>query len=130
MTETPLKLVLFDVDGTLVDSQGRRLSAACRVPLIPLSTLYPLREEILSIVGLSLPVAMARLAPDLDMRSCRRGLSMAIRTAYSIDATCKGRRSFAALSWSTGQVLDALHDVPEYAAWGCNRASQSEGWMV
>lgn len=59
----PLRLVLFDVDGTLVDSQGAIVSAmtAC---FQALSLQVPDRTAILSIVGLSLPHAMARLAPD------------------------------------------------------------------
>ena len=59
-----LRLVVFDVDGTLVDSQAHILAAmarafesACLAP--------PDRAATLSIVGLSLPVAMARLAPDV-----------------------------------------------------------------
>ncbi|SNS17095.1 HAD-IA family hydrolase [Antarctobacter heliothermus] len=59
-----LRLVIFDVDGTLVDSQGDILGA--------MSAAYasegmerPSREAILSIVGLSLPQAFSVLAPDL-----------------------------------------------------------------
>lgn len=61
MTEP--RLVVFDVDGTLVDSQHLIVSAMNRafagIGLVP-----PPREEILGIVGLSLPAAMAALAPD------------------------------------------------------------------
>jgi phosphoglycolate phosphatase len=56
-----LRLVLFDCDGTLVDSQVMIVGAMQRAfgigGLAP-----PPREEILSIVGLSLPIAIARLA--------------------------------------------------------------------
>ena len=60
-----LKLVIFDVDGTLIDSQGAILAAMARTfeaaghPL-------PARETVLGVVGLSLPQAMARLAPGLE----------------------------------------------------------------
>lgn len=60
-----MKLVVFDVDGTLVDSQGMIVSAmhagleAAGLPLLS-------REKILSIVGLSLPVAVETLLPDVD----------------------------------------------------------------
>jgi phosphoglycolate phosphatase len=58
-----LRLVVFDVDGTLVDSQGHILAAmeaafaGCGRPMPP-------RDEALSVVGLSLPVALGRLFPD------------------------------------------------------------------
>lgn len=60
-----LKLVIFDVDGTLVDSQAHIIAAMASAfeaeGLTP-----PAREDTLAIVGLSLPVAMARLAADRD----------------------------------------------------------------
>ena len=57
-----MRLVVFDVDGTLVDSQGLILtamdSAFAGAGLAPLP-----REQVLSIVGLSLPVAVGYLLP-------------------------------------------------------------------
>ncbi|MBW4709882.1 HAD-IA family hydrolase [Roseobacter sp. YSTF-M11] len=59
------RLVIFDVDGTLVDSQGDILAAmTCAFEAVDLPA--PERGAILGIVGLSLDVAMARLAPDAD----------------------------------------------------------------
>lgn len=58
-----LKLVIFDVDGTLVDSQGHILASmngAFDAHDLP----SPGRDAILSIVGLSLPEAFVRLVPD------------------------------------------------------------------
>ncbi|MDO5613603.1 MAG: HAD-IA family hydrolase [Paracoccus sp. (in: a-proteobacteria)] len=58
-----MKLVVFDVDGTLVDSQALIVQAMnyafdlAGVPHLP-------RETVLSIVGLSLPQAVAALLPD------------------------------------------------------------------
>jgi phosphoglycolate phosphatase len=60
---TDLRLVIFDVDGTLIDSQAHILGAmqaAFDANGLP----APPRADTLAIVGLSLPVAMARLAPD------------------------------------------------------------------
>ena len=58
-----LKLVIFDVDGTLVDSQADILgSMTAAFEAVELAV--PTREAILSIVGLSLDVAMRRLVPD------------------------------------------------------------------
>lgn len=59
-----LKLVVFDVDGTLIDSQAHIVAA--------LSAMYdaggrtlPSRDRLLSIVGLSLIQAIRHLEPDL-----------------------------------------------------------------
>lgn len=59
-----LKLVVFDVDGTLCDSQ-HLIVGAMEHAFATEGLSSPSREAVLSIVGLSLPVAMARLVPDL-----------------------------------------------------------------
>jgi phosphoglycolate phosphatase len=56
-----LKLVIFDCDGTLVDSQDK-ICAAMRQAFETNGLSVPARERLLSVVGLSLPVAFARLA--------------------------------------------------------------------
>jgi len=58
-----LRLVIFDVDGTLIDSQAH-IMAAMQAAFDANDLPVPPREATLAIVGLSLPVAMARLAPD------------------------------------------------------------------
>lgn len=58
-----LRLVVFDVDGTLVDSQGHIKAAMARA-FAAVGLPDPGPEATLSIVGLSLPQAMARLAPE------------------------------------------------------------------
>src|SRR5690606_17940372 len=58
-----MKLVIFDIDGTLVDSQHEithAMNSAMAGAGLP--EMEPAR--ILSIVGLSLPVAVARLLPE------------------------------------------------------------------
>ncbi len=58
------RLVLFDMDGTLIDSQDQIVGSMCFAfdrEGLP----APSRAEILSIVGLSLPEAVARLAPGI-----------------------------------------------------------------
>jgi len=61
----PLRLVIFDCDGTLIDSQHMIVAAmnhafeAHGEPLLP-------REEVLSIVGLSLHEAIGALVPAAD----------------------------------------------------------------
>ncbi len=66
-----MRLVVFDVDGTLVDSQNHITHAMGfafdQVGLTPLP-----KSQVLSIVGLSLPVAVAQLAPDADAQTQAR----------------------------------------------------------
>lgn len=60
---TALRLVIFDVDGTLVDSQASILGAM-QAAFDEVGLMMPNRDTVLSIVGLSLDQAMAALAPD------------------------------------------------------------------
>ena len=60
-----LRLVIFDVDGTLVDSQAEILGAMTHA-FGAVGLVTPSRAEVLSIVGLSLPETFAVLCPDLD----------------------------------------------------------------
>jgi phosphoglycolate phosphatase len=62
---TAMKLILFDVDGTLIDSQ-RMICAAIRLAYEHHGLPCPPDPEVLSIVGLSLEHAFRRLAGDAD----------------------------------------------------------------
>ncbi|WP_233557517.1 HAD-IA family hydrolase [Rhodophyticola porphyridii] len=104
MTGAAPKLVIFDVDGTLVDSQAHIL-ASMTWAFEALEMAPPGREATLSIVGLSLPEAMARLVPDAP-----DGLNARLVEAY--------KDSFAALRRSGNQAaqsplfpgaMEALH---------------------
>lgn len=59
----PLRLVVFDVDGTLIDSQ-RHIHASMTRAYEAAGLPAPLLSDVLRIVGLSLPEALARLLPD------------------------------------------------------------------
>lgn len=59
------RLAVFDMDGTLVDSQTH-IAAAMTGAFAAIGAVAPSRAEILGIVGLSLPVAVATLAPGLS----------------------------------------------------------------
>ncbi|SCY83934.1 HAD-IA family hydrolase [Paracoccus tibetensis] len=61
-----MRLVVFDVDGTLVDSQHHIVSAMTE-GFAAAGLTAPPRAEVLGIVGLSLPVAVAQLAPLADL---------------------------------------------------------------
>lgn len=58
------RLVVFDVDGTLIDSQHVILGAMERA-FAAIGRISPPKATTLSIVGLSLPEAMRALAPEL-----------------------------------------------------------------
>ncbi|MCL1630035.1 MULTISPECIES: HAD-IA family hydrolase [Roseinatronobacter] len=60
-----MQLVVFDVDGTLVDSQAHIL-LAMEGAFSALAHPMPDRAACLAAVGLSLPEVMLRLAPDLS----------------------------------------------------------------
>ena len=62
---TELALVLFDCDGTLIDSQ-RMITSAMDLAFGSCHVAPPPAEKTLSIVGLSLPQAIAILAPDAE----------------------------------------------------------------
>ena len=59
-----MKLVIFDCDGTLVDSQNM-IAASMQWAFDQEGLEWPGRSATLSIVGLSIPQAMEVLAPDL-----------------------------------------------------------------
>lgn len=60
-----LRLAIFDCDGTLIDSQ-HSIVAAMDAAFAAMSLTCPSRADCLSVVGLSLPQAMARLLPDAE----------------------------------------------------------------
>ena len=57
-----MNLVIFDCDGTLIDSQ-HAIVAAIGDTFSELNFAVPSRSAIMSIIGLSLPEAFAKLAP-------------------------------------------------------------------
>ncbi|MEM6439582.1 MAG: HAD-IA family hydrolase, partial [Pseudomonadota bacterium] len=61
--DAPLRLVVFDVDGTLIDGQaqhGTAMAAAFSSVGLPV----PPRERSRALIGVSLPETMRRLAPE------------------------------------------------------------------
>jgi phosphoglycolate phosphatase len=63
MTQASPKLVIFDCDGTLVDSQ-HAIVAAMGDAFSSEGLVAPPREAVIGVVGLSLDIAVARLVPD------------------------------------------------------------------
>jgi phosphoglycolate phosphatase len=107
---TPLRLVLFDVDGTLVDSQGAIVGAmneAFRMVDLP----APDRPDVLSIVGLSLPKAMAVLAPQ-ESQGKQAELVEAYKEAYHAARLLAGA-GHSPLYPGAREMLEHLHAQPE-----------------
>lgn len=105
-----LRLILFDVDGTLVDSQAAivgSMTAAFGAIGLPV----PERQAILSIVGLSLPQAMARLAPDHD-EDIQAQLVQGYKDSYRDQRLAQGA-AHSPLYPGAMEMLKVLHAVPE-----------------
>ncbi|MBL4766956.1 MAG: HAD-IA family hydrolase [Rhodobacteraceae bacterium] len=108
----PLRLIIFDVDGTLVDSQTSILTAM-QGAFGQINLPAPSREEVLSIVGLSLDNAMARLAPDLS-EATRQTLVAAYKDTYHARSLQTGSAKLSPLYPGAREMLDKLAAIPEY----------------
>lgn len=75
-----MRLVVFDVDGTLIDSQ-HHIFRAMSLAFETAGLLPRPQPEVLGIVGLSLPVAVAQLAPEADPQT-RARIVTGYRAAY------------------------------------------------
>ncbi|WP_375699023.1 HAD-IA family hydrolase [Pseudophaeobacter sp. TrK17] len=106
-----LRLILFDVDGTLADSQDA-IAAAMRFAFEGQGLAVPARAEILSIVGLSLPLAMDQLAPS-HPSEVRARLVAGYKQAYMDKRLAQGA-GHSPLFPGAAEVLAQLHAVPEY----------------
>lgn len=101
-----LRLVVFDVDGTLIDSQNH-IVAAMEHAFGGTGHPLPPRDRVLSVVGLSLPVAVARLVPHLP-DDTRAGIVAAYKDSF-------GRlraESHSPLFPGAAAALDALRSRP------------------
>ena len=96
------RLVIFDVDGTLVDSQGH-IHAAMSAAFEAEGEAPPDRAAVRSVVGLSLPVAVERLAGRPAP-----GLVARYKEAYAALAPTAGSPDAAPLYPGARAALDAL----------------------
>ena len=128
-----LALILFDVDGTLVDSQSE-IMAAMQDAFAAIAQPVPNRDAILSTVGLSLEQAMIQLVPS----DCDAGIIPAAVNAYKhsyrksreagamsalypgiADLLCKCRaHENWLLGLATGKSRRGVNALVEYYNWG------------
>lgn len=125
-----LKLVIFDVDGTLVDSQHHIVEAQKRA-FSAFGLAVPTREESLSVVGLSLNEAFAVLVGD---DGPVEGLATAYKDAWT---ELRGEAGFTeALYPGAADVIDALRADPDVllgiatgkSRRGVDRMIETQGW--
>ena len=99
-----LRLALFDMDGTLVDSQGHivtSMDAAFAAAGRP----APDRDAVLACIGLSLPLVFERLAPGAD----HADMLAAYKTHYAAARAKVPAPTFPGIP----EALDALGAEPE-----------------
>lgn len=106
-----LRLVVFDVDGTLVDSQGQ-IAQAMTTAFAGLGLAPPLREAVRAIIGLSLPMAMARLMPDAGAEDIDR-LVEGYKRAYVAQRATGGAEAAAPLYPGAMAALSELAEQDE-----------------
>ena len=103
----PLRLVIFDVDGTLVDSQAD-IVAAMTIAFEAVGHPVPDRATILSIVGLSLDRAVLHLAPELPSESHAQMVE-GYKEAYISLRAKTGAADSSPLYPGAREALDQLH---------------------
>lgn len=106
-----LSLVIFDVDGTLVDSQDF-IVAAMSAAFDEIGRPPPPRAEVLAITGLSLPQALVRLAPDLDGPDLEATAAV-YRASFVRLRAAQGGEANAPLYPGARAAIEALHAEPE-----------------
>jgi phosphoglycolate phosphatase len=106
-----LRLIIFDVDGTLVDSQSDIVGAmnaaflACGLPI-------PARADVLGIVGLSLHEAVRKIVPEQPESVIDRAVQ-AYKDAYMDMRKQIGAAQSSPLYPHAREVLDVLSEIPE-----------------
>lgn len=105
-----LRLVIFDVDGTLIDSQAE-IMAAMTAAFAGEGLEAPPRAAVLGIVGLSLDRAMAVLVPDLP-ETRRAALVAGYKAAFNVARSVHGA-AVSPLYPGARDVLDLLMAQPD-----------------
>ena len=106
----PMRLVVFDVDGTLVDSQGHIVSSM-NAAFASLDHPLPTRAAVLDLVGLSLEVLMPRLAPNLGQVD-HALLVQAYKDAYMAEREEVGTAQSSPMYTGALECLHHLRTLP------------------
>ncbi len=106
-----LKLVIFDMDGTLIDSQDF-IHMAMRYAFDKAGHPAPGRADVLSIVGLSLDAAVSVLLPGLDEAENKRTVDLYRRSFIELREKM-GEKARAPLYPGARAALERLHAVDE-----------------
>ncbi len=106
-----LRLIIFDVDGTLVDSQG--LIATCMIKAFEAtSRVAPEPKNVKDIIGLSLPKAFEQLCPSANAQE-RRNLTEAYISAVMATRETQSEQISSPLYPGIRSLLDSLLRFPE-----------------
>ncbi|WP_422077964.1 HAD-IA family hydrolase [Vannielia sp.] len=105
---TDLRCIIFDVDGTLVDSQND-IVAAMTAGFAAVGRAAPARAEVLSIVGLSLDIGIARLCPDAAGSELDQMVAAYKDSFVEIRKTSDGATFYPGMR----ELLDTLSQTPE-----------------
>ncbi|WP_281991038.1 HAD-IA family hydrolase [Sulfitobacter geojensis] len=108
---TPLRLVIFDVDGTLVDSQSD-IVAAMTLAYAAVNEPVPPRAEILGVVGLSLDVIFPLLMPQMSAQGHAK-MCEAYKNAYMEMRAQAGVKQSSPLYPGALEVLHGLQSEPD-----------------
>lgn len=106
-----MRLVIFDVDGTLVDSQ-HMIWAAMQAAYVACDLPAPARQVALSHVGRSLDLIFPDLSPELDTAQ-HRALAEGYRAAYHQMRDTQGAAQSSPLFPGARAALDRLQAQPE-----------------
>lgn len=106
-----LKLVVFDVDGTLIDSQDF-IVEAMNGAFVEMGVALPTRAEILSIVGLSLHEAISILVPDMPAADVERA-SQEYKDMFIKLRAEKGGEAAVPMYDGARETLIGLHERDE-----------------
>jgi len=105
------RLVVFDMDGTLIDSQAI-IIAAMRRAFGQMGRPEPADTAILSVVGLSLEEVVHSLAPDLDEKAVAEGARF-YRDSFVRMRAEQGGEAGSPLYPGAKAALERLHAEPE-----------------